>query len=102
MRALVKPSYMRFYRQADWKKHTCAYSDRQTDKNINTHVLILDGYIDRQTETDFFSKKNSKRWTNLKGEFQICPRVDFSNILYAEYLRYNNYKNEIISFLEGC
>ena len=39
---------------------------------------------------------------NIKGEFQICPRMDFHNILYAEYLRYNNYKNEIISFLEGC
>ena len=38
----------------------------------------------------------------LKGEFQICPRMDFDNILYVEYLRYNNYKNEIILFLEGC
>ena len=38
----------------------------------------------------------------LKGEFQICPRMDFDNILYVEYLRYNNYKNEIISFFEGC
>ena len=37
-----------------------------------------------------------------KGEFQICPRMDFDNILYVEYLRYNNYKNEIILFLEGC
>ena len=37
-----------------------------------------------------------------KGEFQICPRMDFDNILYVEYLRYSNYKNEIISFLEGC
>ena len=37
-----------------------------------------------------------------KGEFQICPLMDFNNILYVEYLRYNNYKNEIISFLEGC
>ena len=37
-----------------------------------------------------------------KGGFQICPRMDFDNILYVEYLRYNNYKNEIISFLEGC
>ena len=37
----------------------------------------------------------------LKGEFQICPRMDFHNILYVEYLRYNNFKNEIISFLEG-
>ena len=27
--------------------------------------------------------------------------MDFDNILYVEYLRYNNYKNEIISFLEG-
>ena len=31
-----------------------------------------------------------------KGEFQICPRMDFNNILYVEYLRCNNYKNEII------
>ena len=38
----------------------------------------------------------------LKGEFQICPHMDFNNILYVEYLYYNNYKNEIISFLEGC
>ena len=38
----------------------------------------------------------------LKGEFQICPRMDFVNILYVEYLRYNIYKNEIILFLEGC
>ena len=37
-----------------------------------------------------------------KGEFQICPRMDFDDILYVEYLRYNNYKNEIILFLEGC
>ena len=37
---------------------------------------------------------------SVKGEFQICPRMDFDNILYAEYLRYNNYKNEIILFLE--
>ena len=36
------------------------------------------------------------------GEFQICPRMDFINILYVEYLRYNSYKNEIILFLEGC
>ena len=28
--------------------------------------------------------------------------MDFHNILYVEYLRYNNYKNQIISFLEGC
>ena len=28
--------------------------------------------------------------------------MDFDNILYVEYLRYNNYKNENISFLEGC
>ena len=34
-----------------------------------------------------------------KGEFQICPRMDFDNILYVEYIRYNNYKNEIILFL---
>ena len=39
---------------------------------------------------------------NTKGEFQICPRMDFDHILYVEYLRYNNYKNEIISFLKGC
>ena len=39
---------------------------------------------------------------NVKGEFQICPRMDFNNILYVEYLRYKNYKNEIILFLEGC
>ena len=37
-----------------------------------------------------------------KGEFQICPRMDFDNILYVEYLRYNNDKNEIILFLERC
>ena len=37
--------------------------------------------------------------STLKGEFQICPRMDFDNILCVEYLRYNNYKNEIISFL---
>ena len=37
-----------------------------------------------------------------KGEFQICPRMDFHNILYVEYLCYNNYKNEITLFLEGC
>ena len=24
----------------------------------------------------------------LKGEFQICPRMDLDNILYVEYLRY--------------
>ena len=38
----------------------------------------------------------------IKGEFQICPRMDLDNILYVEYLRYNNYKNEIILFLERC
>ena len=38
----------------------------------------------------------------LKGEFQICPRMDLDNIVYVEYLRYNNYKNEIILFLERC
>ena len=38
----------------------------------------------------------------IKGEFQICPRMDLDNILYVEYLRYNNYKNEIILFLELC
>ena len=37
-----------------------------------------------------------------KGEFQICPHMDFDNILYVEYLRYNNYKNETISFIKGC
>ena len=37
-----------------------------------------------------------------KGEFQICPRMDLDNILYVKYLRYNNYKNEIILFLERC
>ena len=37
-----------------------------------------------------------------KGEFQTCPHLDFDNILYVEYPRYNNYKNEIILFLEGC
>ena len=26
-----------------------------------------------------------------KEEFQICPRMDFDNILYVEYLCYNNY-----------
>ena len=41
-------------------------------------------------------------WCNIKGEFQICPRMDLDNILYVEYLRYNNYKNEIILFLEHC
>ena len=45
----------------------------------------------------FYWKINS-----TKGEFQICPRMDSDNILYVEYLRYNNYKNEIISFLECC
>ena len=39
---------------------------------------------------------------NPKGEFQICPRMDLDNILYVEYLRYNNYKNEIILFFEHC
>ena len=29
----------------------------------------------------------------LNGEFQIYPRMDFDNILYVEYLSYNNYKN---------
>ena len=38
---------------------------------------------------------------NAKGEFQICPRMDLDNILYVEYLRYNNYKNDIL-FLERC
>ena len=28
--------------------------------------------------------------------------MDFDNILYVEYLRYNNYKNEIVLFPEGC
>ena len=28
--------------------------------------------------------------------------MDFDNILYVEYIRYNNYKNEIILFLKGC
>ena len=40
--------------------------------------------------------------SRIKGEFQICPHMDFDNILYFEYLRYINYKNEIITFLEGC
>ena len=44
--------------------------------------------------------------TNAKvgggGGFQNCPRMDFDNNLYVEYLHYNNYKNEIISFLHGC
>ena len=30
-----------------------------------------------------------------KGEFQICPHMDFDNILYVEYLRYNNYKMKL-------
>ena len=38
-----------------------------------------------------------------KGEFQICPRMDFDKILYIEYLHYGNYKKkEIFLFLEGC
>ena len=41
-------------------------------------------------------------YDTLKGEFQICPRMDLDNNLYVEYLPYNNYKNEIISFLKGC
>ena len=36
----------------------------------------------------------------MKGEFQICPRTYLNNILYVEYLRYNNYKNEINLFIE--
>ena len=28
--------------------------------------------------------------------------MDFDNILYVVYLRYNNYNNEIILFLKGC
>ena len=36
-----------------------------------------------------------------KGEFQICPRMDLDNILYVEYLHYNNYENEIILFPKG-
>ena len=28
----------------------------------------------------------------MKGEFQICPRMDFDDILYVEYLSHNNYK----------
>ena len=39
---------------------------------------------------------------NMKGVFQICPRMDFDNILYVEYLGYNNYKHEIILFLKSC
>ena len=39
---------------------------------------------------------------NSKGEFQICPPMNLDNILYIEYLRYINYKNEIIIFLERC
>ena len=27
--------------------------------------------------------------------------MDFDNILYVEYLRYKNYKNEIILYFEG-
>ena len=42
------------------------------------------------------------KYVIVKGEFQICPRMDLDNILYVEYLRYNNYKNEIILFLERC
>ena len=44
---------------------------------------------------------NNRSLKALKGEFQICPRMDFDNNLYVEYLRYNNYKNEIILFLKG-
>ena len=35
----------------------------------------------------------------LKRGVPNLPRMDFDN---EEYIRYNNYKNEIISFLEGC
>ena len=49
-----------------------------------------------------FILKNKYQEQHPKGEFQICPRMDFYNILYVEYLRYNNYKNEYILFLEGC
>ena len=48
---LIKPANMRIYRQADWKKHSCACSDRQTYRNIKIHVLT-----DRQARTD--RKKN--------------------------------------------
>ena len=41
----------------------------------------------------------SKIW---KEEFQICQLMDFDNILYVEYLVYNNNKNEIVLFIEGC
>ena len=43
-----------------------------------------------------------KAQKTIKGEFQICPHMDLDNILYVEYLGYNNYKNEIILFLERC
>ena len=36
------------------------------------------------------------------GVFQICLRMDFDSIVYVEYLGHNNYKNKVISFLEGC
>ena len=45
------------------------------------------------------SLKLFRTMSNL-GEFQIRPRMDFDNILFVEYLRYNNFKNDIILFLE--
>ena len=48
-----------------------------------------------------FQLFNQMVWI-IKGEFQICPRMDLDNIWYVEYLRYINYKNEIILFLKRC
>ena len=84
------------------------YSFQELNIKENTYLqiklfcqyLVLHKIMAHQFYTDLFSINRSMSFR--KGEFQICPRMDFDNILYVEYIHYNNYKNEIISFLEGC
>ena len=61
----------------------------------------LSHQLEEQNPTVRVSRYHFQESGYTKGEFQICPRMDFFNIVYVEYLRYNN-KNEIILFLEGC
>ena len=61
----------------------------------NYFIQEIWNYINDNNYTPYFFKYPRK------GEFQICPRMDFDNNLYDENLRNNNYKNEIILFLNG-
>ena len=50
----------------------------------HSRIILFPLNILRTNEQNFISK----------GEFQICPHMDFDNILDVVYLRYNNYKTK--------